>query len=174
MSFETRGMPKCPKRPNYLCDIRSIHFMMFILPLNCGLYNLNFLKRAQQLLRWRPCQSKVGRKAGGGGYCAPFHGGAGSSSNTISPGPRPPYEVASWSIQSFGHRRGPKSGGGLLCPFLGELGPHLTQCGLGWGLYLRTKWHSNISNGLATIHQRYTDRQTGQTDNGPISKGEPF
>ena len=26
-----------------------------------------------------------------------------------------------------------KLGGGL-CPFWGELGPHLTQCGLGWGL----------------------------------------
>jgi len=35
----------------------------------------------------------------------------------------------------FGHNRhGPKSGG-LLCPFSwGELGSHLTQCHLGWGL----------------------------------------
>jgi len=31
----------------------------------------------------------------------------------------------------FGHNRhGPKIGGGCV-PFLGELGPHLTQCGLG-------------------------------------------
>ena len=43
-----------------------------------------------------------------------------------------PYQVASWSIQPFGHNRhGPKIGG--LCPFWGELGPHLTQCGWGRG-----------------------------------------
>jgi len=42
---------------------------------------------------------------------------------------------SSWDGRPFGHNRhGPKSGG-LLCPFpLKELGPHLTQCGLGWGL----------------------------------------
>jgi len=36
----------------------------------------------------------------------------------------------------FGHNRhGPKSGGGLLCPFgEGELSPHLTQCDLSWDL----------------------------------------
>jgi len=34
----------------------------------------------------------------------------------------------------FGHNRhGPKSGG-CCAPFRGELGPHLTQCRLGWGL----------------------------------------
>jgi len=35
-----------------------------------------------------------------------------------------------------GHNRhGPKSAGGGCCaPFAGELGPHLTQCGLGWRL----------------------------------------
>ena len=37
-----------------------------------------------------------------------------------------------------GHNtHGPKRGGaGLLCPFRGELGPHLAQCGLGRGLLL--------------------------------------
>ena len=50
---------------------------------------------------------------------------------------------------------------GLLCPFLwGELGPHLTQCGLGRA-YLRTKWHLDPPNRLATIRQRY--RQTDRT-----------
>ena len=40
----------------------------------------------------------------------------------------PPYQVASWSMQPFGHNRyGPKIGEG-------ELGPHLTQCGQGRGL----------------------------------------
>jgi len=47
--------------------------------------------------------------------------------------------------------------------------------------YLRTKWHLDLSNRLATIHQRYkthtdmhTDRQTDtqtdtQTYNGPLA-----
>jgi len=45
----------------------------------------------------------------------------------------PTYDVVSSCIQSFGHNRHwPKMGEGLLCPFPGrELGPHLTQCGLG-------------------------------------------
>jgi len=34
-----------------------------------------------------------------------------------------------------GQNRHRPKGGGLLCPFCGgELGPHLTQCRLGWGL----------------------------------------
>jgi len=55
--------------------------------------------------------------------------------------------------------------GGLLCPFpWGELGPHLTQCGLGW-----ETWHLDPSNLLATIHQRHrqTDRQTDRQDRQP-------
>jgi len=43
---------------------------------------------------------------------------------------------------------------------VGQLGPLVTQCG--WAeTYLRTKWYTDPSNRLATIHQRY--RQTGQT-----------
>jgi len=45
----------------------------------------------------------------------------------------------------------------------GELGPHLTQCGLGEA-DLRTKWQLDPSNRLATMHQRY--RQDRQTYNG--------
>jgi len=61
----------------------------------------------------------------------------------------------------FDHNRhGPKRGR-LLWPLLGEVCPHLTQCGLGGGLYLHAKWHLDPFNRLATIHQRY--RQTGQT-----------
>jgi len=60
-----------------------------------------------------------------------------------------------------------------------EMGPHLTQCGMGRGLYLHIMWHLDPSNRLATIHQRYkTDRLLGQTyrqaDKGPIAQGEPF
>ena len=48
-----------------------------------------------------------------------------------------------------GHNRhGPKRGG-LLCPFRGQLGPHLTQCGLGQGLPLYQILH--LANRLATI-----------------------
>jgi len=36
--------------------------------------------------------------------------------------------------------------------------------------YLHAKFHLDPSNRLATMHQRYRrDRQTGQTDNGPIA-----
>jgi len=70
----------------------------------------------------------------------------------------------------FGHNRhGPKSGRGCCAHFCGELRPHLTQCRLGRGLprYLRTKWHLDPSNRLATIHQRYRQtRQTGQRFRG--------
>ena len=78
------------------------------------------------------------------GGCAHFEGrGAGSLFNTMWPGPvgrgLPPYQVASWSIQPFGHNRhGPKSAGAAVPPFLrgGELGRHLTQCRLDRGLPL--------------------------------------
>jgi len=40
---------------------------------------------------------------------------------------------------------------GAAVTLFGELGPHLTQCGLGWGLYLRSKWHLDPSSRLATI-----------------------
>jgi len=42
----------------------------------------------------------------------------------------------------------------------GELGPHLTQCGRGRGLYMHAKFHRDPSNRLARIRQRYRqDRQ---------------
>jgi len=53
-----------------------------------------------------------------------------------------------------------------------ELGLDLTQRHLGRGPYLRTKWHFDPSNRLATIQQRYrqTDR-TGQTEQRYLSVG---
>jgi len=61
-------------------------------------------------------------------------GGSWAPSNTMLPGRvLPPYQVASWSIQLFGHNRhGLKIGG--CAPFRREMGPHLTQCRLGRGL----------------------------------------
>jgi len=59
----------------------------------------------------------------------------------------PSYYVASWSTQQFGHNRhGPKIEG--LCSLFGEgaMGPHVTQCRLGWEAYLPTKWHLDPSS----------------------------
>jgi len=62
----------------------------------------------------------------------PKIGGSWVPSNTMLPGPRP---TSSWSVQLFDHNRhGPKSGEGCCAPFLGETGPHRTQCHLSWGL----------------------------------------
>jgi len=57
-------------------------------------------------------------------------------------------------------------------PFWGA-GPHLTQCGLGRG-------PTSIPSGIwihPNVWPQYTnvtDRQTGQTDNGPLAYVEPF
>ena len=37
---------------------------------------------------------------------------------------------------------------------VGELGPHVTQCHLSRGPFLRTKWHLDPSNRLATVQSR--------------------
>jgi len=48
--------------------------------------------------------------------------------------------------------------------FLGELGPHLTQCRLAWAeAYLCTKWHLNHPTVVHNTPTLQTDRQTGQT-----------
>jgi len=46
---------------------------------------------------------------------------------------------------------------GAAVPCQGELGSHLTQCGLARGLYLPTKWHLDLSSRLATtdMDQKY-------------------
>jgi len=70
----------------------------------------------------------------GEGCCAHFRGGAVSPSNTMSPWSRATsvpsgilIHKAVWPQQSRAKNWG-------LCAFWGELGPHLTQCGLGRGL----------------------------------------
>jgi len=72
-----------------------------------------------------------------------------------------PYQVASWSIQPYGHNRhGPKIWWRCAPLGEGELGPHLTQCGQGRGLppCQVSSWSVNC---LAIIHQCYRqDRQT--------------
>jgi len=61
-------------------------------------------------------------------------------------------------------------------PLGGELGPHLTQCGLG-RVYLHAVFHFDPCNRLATIHQRYRQRdRTGQRCDsiGRTDFGRPF
>jgi len=83
----------------------------------------------------------MGRKVGG--CCAPFRGGAGSPSTTMSSGPRPTSVLSDM---------GRKLGAAM--PISGQLGVHLTQCGLGRGLS-PSKWHLDPSNRLATIPQHH-------------------
>jgi len=92
-----------------------------------------------------------------------FVWGAMSPSSTMWPEPRPTSVPSGILIRpaNLAARRGPKSGGRCCAPFFGgrgELGLRLTQCG--WAeAYLHAKFHLDPSNCLATIHQRYTDRQ---------------
>jgi len=103
------------------------------------------------------------------GLC-PFLGGAGSPSNTMSPGPRPTSEPNGilmidptvWPQQTWAENWG-------LCPLLWGIWVP-TSHNVAWtGAYLRAKFHLDPSNRLATIHQRcrHTDmtehwEQTGQ------------
>ena len=72
------------------------------------------------------------------GLLCPFRGGgAGSQSNTVWHGPRPTsllsgilMHPAVWQQQTWAGN----SEGERCTPLWGELGPHLTQCGLGRGL----------------------------------------
>ena len=52
-------------------------------------------------------------------------------------------------MQPFGHNRHRPKFRGLLCPLLGELGSHLTQCGLDG--HVHTKWHVDPFSRLTTI-----------------------
>jgi len=105
-----------------------------------------------------------------GGCCAPLLGrGAGSPSNTMSPGPRPTSLLSGIFIhpliQPFGHNtHWPKTGS---CAPLGEgqLGPHLKQCGQGRGLPARQvlSWSIQLfAHNTPTLQTRLTDRQDRQ------------
>jgi len=78
---------------------------------------------------------------------------------------RPFVQVVSSSLDGlpFGHNRHGRKTGEAAVPLLeGELGPHVTHCGMGRDLahssplfsaetYLRTKWHLDPSSRLGTI-----------------------
>ena len=79
-------------------------------------------------------------------------------------------QVASWSIQPFGHNRhGPKLQG---CATFGggELGPHLTQCGLRWGLPPRQVSFWSIQLFGHNIPMSQTDRPGQRSDSKPFYK----
>jgi len=89
--------------------------------------------------------------------------GAGSPSNTMSPGPRPasiPGVILIHPAVGPQHTW-PKIGGAVPLSGRGSWVPNLTQSGLGQGIP-PSKFHLDPSNLLATIHQCY--RQTDRTD----------
>jgi len=92
--------------------------------------------RAQQLLRWATVPEQSGPKIREGAAVPLSVGGAASPSNTKSPGLRSTSILSGICI----HRAvspqltWAKNWGAGCAPFGGELGPHLTQCGLGRGL----------------------------------------
>jgi len=99
----------------------------------------------------------MGRKVG---LLCPFPGAELGPYLTMWPGPRPtsiPHGIlihpAVWSQHIWAENWG-------LCPFLGELGPNLTQCRL-VEAYLRTKWHLVPPSRLATIDM---DRKLGASE----------
>ena len=105
----------------------------------------------------------MGRKVGR--VLCPFPWGAGPPSNIMSPRPRPtsvpsgiPIHPAVWPQWTWADKW--EKG---CCTSSGGAGPHLTQCGLSRAseAYLHAQLHLDLSNRLATIHQRY--RQTDRT-----------
>jgi len=82
----------------------------------------------------------------------------------------PPYQVASLSMQPFGHNRhGPKIGGSA--PFLGKgAGFPSNTMWHGQGLH-HARFHLDPSNRLATIRQRHRqDRETDRQRYGSIGR----
>ena len=115
-------------------------------------------------MRW-----KLGR-----GDCAPFWGELGPHLTQCRLGiGLPVYQVASWSIQPFGHKRHGLKLGACAPIGRGELGPHLAQCRRGRGVPPCQVSSWSIQMFDHNIPTSQTDR-IGQTDNGPIAKGEPF
>jgi len=107
------------------------------------------------------------------GGCAPFPGGAGSPSNTMSLGPRPtslPSGVLIHRQQIWAENwgAGPLWGGGAGSPSNTMWPAPRPTCTPSFILIHSTVWpqYTNVAD--------KTDRQTGQTDNGLIAQGEPF
>ena len=108
------------------------------------------------------------------GLCPFGGGGAGSPSNTMWPGPRPTSVPSGTLIRPAvspqDMRR--KLGGAVLFG-RGELGPHLTQCGLGWGLLPCQVSFWSIQPFSRNTPTLQTDRQdrTNRTGQWSDSKG---
>jgi len=85
----------------------------------------------------------------------------------------PPYQVASWSYQPFGHNRhDPKIGGGAVPLWEGGAGSPSNTV---WPRPRPTSMpsfilsHSTAWPEYTNVWDRQTDRETWQTDNGPIA-----
>jgi len=137
-------------------------------------YGGGLYKSAAYLPRWATVADQSWKR----GCCAPFRGGAGSPSNTVSPGPRS-TSVPSGILMhpAVGHNtHGPKSGG-LLCHLLLFFfwGGELVPCA-GAGSLSNTMWPgprpTSIPSGILihpTVWPQYTNVTDRQTDNGPIA-----
>ena len=105
--------------------------------LHVNIYKAATITSAQRQLRWATVPEQSGPKITGAAV-SPFSGGRGGAGFHLTHcglgRGLPPCQVASWSIQPFGHNRhGPKIGG---CAPLGEgeLSLYLTPCGQVRGL----------------------------------------
>jgi len=109
----------------------------------------------------------MGRKVGG---CALFWRGELGPLLTQCrlEGGLPPYEVASWSIQPFGHNRyGPKIEAAMPLWGRGSCVPIWHNVAMAEAC-LHARFHLDPSNCLATIHQRYRlDRQLSDSIGSP-------
>jgi len=118
----------------------------------------------------------MGRKVGG--CCAPFGGGAGFPSNTMSAGSRPTSVPSGICIHPavWANRHGLKMG--ALCLFLGVRWERL---GESVGYPRNTIWPGSRSTSAPsgilihpTVAHNTQTLQDRQTDNGPIAQGKPF
>ena len=84
-------VPRCfarAKTVTHPSTNRARHRVTFLEVEPIAVTGYHISTRAQQLLRWATMPEQSGPKSGG--CCVPFRGGgAGSQSNTMSPGPRP-------------------------------------------------------------------------------------
>jgi len=101
------------------------------------------------------------------GLRSPFWGRrAGSQSSTMWPGRRPMHLHVTCYLNPSSHLAATDMGRKLgACPFRVKLGPHLTQCGQGWGLPVCqvSSWSIQPFGHSTPTSQTWQDRQTDRT-----------
>jgi len=101
---------------------------------------------------------------------------------TVSKHWRQAYLHNKWHLNPSSHLATTDMGRtlGQLCSLgEGDLGPHLAQCGQGWGLpasQVSSASDQPFGHSTPTSQTRQTERTDRQdrTDNGPIAQGKPF